>query len=88
MTKEELLQRKHDAEQLLDHYLIKEYFCDIENVCYDGIINSEGADSRQRERFYLLARAVKLLKSSFTDTINQGSFQKEVVIKQVRSIDG
>ena len=86
IPKEILVQRKQDAQALLDHYLIKEFFCDIDKLCYDGIVNSEGAAHEQREQMYLMARAVKLFKQSFQDTLSAGTFQKELVIRKQRNI--
>jgi len=85
-TKEELIQRAHDAKQLLQHPLIQEFFCDIDTICYNAIINSKSLDVQEREQMYLFARASRMFKGLFEQTINEGTFREEVAIKKIRNI--
>jgi hypothetical protein len=85
-SKEELIQRSHDAKELLNHYLIKEFFCDIDKICYDGIVSSNADDKQGRENLYFFAKSSKLLKSLFDQTINDGVFKKEFAVKKIRNI--
>lgn len=56
--REELQKRKQDAEELLNHYLIKEFFEYQEFKCYNNMINiSEiGGDEGKLKYFALLGK--------------------------------
>lgn len=86
ISNDEKIQRGHDAKELLNHYLIKEFFRDIDRICYDSIVNTKHESGQERDNFYYFAKSSKLLKAIFEQTITAGTFKKEPAIKKIRNI--
>lgn len=84
-SKAELERRKNDAKDLQNHYLLKEFFAEIEKYCYDNILNVTPDTDKNLKHFALLAQATAMLKGKLERCATL-TIEHERKIKEVQNI--
>ena len=85
IEKEILAKRKQDAKELMNHYLLKEFFEEIDKYCYSKILSINPNETEELKHFALLAQCNSILKGKLRNCAELMVEHKKE-LKQARNI--